>query len=30
MLNAKLGCYLAGSHAFPHEVSTFIYIDDNK
>ena len=30
MLNAKLERYLAGSHALPHEVSAFIYIDDNK
>ena len=28
MLNAKLKCHLAGSHALPHEVSAFIYIDD--
>ena len=26
MQNAKLECYLARSHALPHEISTFIYI----
>ena len=28
MLNAKLKCHLARPHALPHEISTYIYIDD--
>ena len=25
-LNLKLECHIAGPHAFPHEISAFIYI----
>ena len=28
ILNAKLKCYLARPHTFPHEISVYIYIDD--